>query len=219
MGPDAVYTMFQIDGRNAAACFTLQSRERAQGIPPHWQLYVAVNDADQAAAKIAPSGGMLVEGPFDVMDFGRMVVLRDSTGAFVSMWQSKTHPGIGIEHVPGTLSWADLITPDQDRAARFYRQVFGWEMDPGREHSGYLHIRNGDKHIGGIPPAGPGTPPGPPHWLVYFRVQDCDRSAAQAQDLGATVLAPSTAMEGVGRWSVLADPQGAAFAVFQPAHH
>jgi hypothetical protein len=88
---------------------------------------------------------------------------------------------------------------------------------PG-EHdtSGYLHIKNGDKFIGGIPPAAHRNPNAPPHWLLYFFVEDCDASAAKAKELGAKLHMEPMTMEGVGRMAIVADPQGAVFALFQP---
>ncbi len=218
MGPNEVYTMFGLEGRNAGACYKLNSEMLARGVPPHWLLYVSVAGADEAAAKAAAAGGKVLAPPFDVMEFGRMAVLQDPAGAAIAAWQPKLHQGTGIEGVPGTLCWADLMTPGQSDAAKFYEAVFGWHAEPGKDNSGYLHIRNGEKHIGGIPPAGQGDPNAPPHWLVYFLVRDCDASTARAKEGGATIYMSPMTMEGVGRWSVVADPQGAVFALFQPAH-
>lgn len=53
----------------------------------------------------------------------------------------------------------------------------------------------------------------PPHWLVYFAVGDCEGTTALAQSLGGAVRMPPSDAAGVGRFSVLADPQGAVFAV------
>jgi predicted enzyme related to lactoylglutathione lyase len=216
MGPNEVYTMFSLDGRQTGACYTLRPDMRAQGVPPHWLPYVAVTSADETAAKVAPAEGRLTCPPFNVMEFGRMTVILDPAGAAIATWQPKMHRGTGIEGEPGTLCWADLMTPDPARAAKFYGDVFGWQTDPGT--SGYLHIRNGDKFIGGIPPAEHRSPNAPPHWLSYFLVENSDASTDKAKQAGANVLMPPTSMEGVGRWSVIADPQGAVFALFQSAH-
>ena len=51
MGPGEVYTLFKLDGRDAGAGCSLRPEERSQGIPPHWLLYIAVNNADATAAK------------------------------------------------------------------------------------------------------------------------------------------------------------------------
>jgi hypothetical protein len=104
---------------------------------------------------------------------------------------------------------------DPERAKQFYSGLFGWELLLGeKDPSGYLHIKNGGKFIGGIPPAQHRDPGTPPHWLSYFYVRDVDESAKKAQNLGAKIYAPATTIEGVGRMAVLADPQGAVFALF-----
>src|SRR5262249_50716061 len=108
-------------------------------------------------------------------------------------------------------------TPDQNAASDFYSKTFGWKIAPG-EHdtSGYLHISNGDEFIGGIPPAAHRNPNAPPHWLLYFQVDNCDASTAKAKELGAKVHLEPMTMEGVGRWSIIGDPHGAVFSLFQP---
>jgi len=218
MGPGSVYTIFSLDGRNTGACYTLEPDLMKMGVPPHWLLYVTVTDADQTAAKVAPAGGKLFKEPFDVMELGRMAVIQDPTGAVIAIWQPKLHTGVGIEGVPGTLCWADLMTPNPDIAVKFYESVFGWKVEAGKDASGYLHIKAGDKFIGGIPPAAHRNPNVPPHWLAYFLVSDCDASTAKAKEAGANICVAPMSMEGVGRWSVIADPAGAVFALFQSAH-
>jgi uncharacterized protein len=145
-----------------------------------------------------------------------MAVLQDPTGAVFCAWQPKRNQGIGIAGVDGTLCWADLSTPDPERAGKFYSAVFGWKLEKGeKDPSGYLHIKNGEHFIGGVPPAAHRDPKMPAHWLIYFLVSDPDATAAKAAKLGGKVLMPPTAMAGVGTWAVLADPQGGAFAVFK----
>ena len=205
-----------MDGRDAAAAYTIRPDDRAQGVPPHWMLYIAVQSVDDAAARAGQLGGKVIEPPFDVFDAGRMALMADPTGAIFSLWQPKKNPGTGIAGVPGTLCWADLSTPDPDTAKRFYERLFEWKIAPGEhDHSGYLHIQNGEQFIGGIPPAGNRDAHSPPHWMPYFLVAGCDATTAKAQQLGAKVfLAPMT-LEKAGRFAVLADPQGAVFAIFQ----
>jgi predicted enzyme related to lactoylglutathione lyase len=219
MGPGSFYTMFQLDGRNTGAAYTIDPKNMP-GVPPNWTLYVAVTDADDAAAKATKAGGSILGGPFDVAEFGRMAVLQDPTGAVFCVWQPKSHPGIGLAGVPGTLCWADLSTPDMAAAKSFYEAVFGWQLTLGEhDSSGYLHIKNGEHFIGGIPPAQFRNPNAPPHWLSYFLVADSDAATAKAKELGARVYVEPTSMENVGRWSVVADPQGAVFALFQAFEH
>ena len=58
--------------------------------------------------------------------------------------------------------------------------------------------------------------PIPPHWLVYFAVEDCDAAVQKASGLGANVIKPAEDIPGVGRFAILKDPQGAAFALLKP---
>jgi predicted enzyme related to lactoylglutathione lyase len=218
MGPNDFYTIFKLQGRDAAAGCTLRPEERSQGVPPHWMIYIAVDSADAAAAKAQQLGGKVLAPAFDVMDAGRMAVIQDPTGAIFCPWQANKSAGIGIAQVNGTLCWADLSTSDTKRASNFYSGLFGWQLisDP-KDPSGYLHIKNGDQHIGGIPPASYRQPGVPAHWMAYFQVDDVDATANKAKETGAKLHLPPMTMEGVGRMSVVADPQGAVFAIFKSA--
>jgi hypothetical protein len=216
MGADQVYTIFNLEGRAAAAGYTIHGPMMEQGVPPHWLLYVATEGADASVGKVTAAGGKVLAGPLDVYDFGRMAVFVDPTGASFAVWQAGKNAGTGITGVPGTLCWADLSTPDQAGGTAFYGAVFGWEATPGEDKSGYLHIKNGEQFIGGIPAAHQRDAKAPPHWMPYFQVADCDASVAKAKALGAAVFMEAMTMEGVGRFAVVADPQGAAFSVFQP---
>ena len=63
MGPNEVYTTLQLGGRAAAALYNMRPEMRAQGIPPHWMSYVAVEDADQTAARASQLGGTIIVMP------------------------------------------------------------------------------------------------------------------------------------------------------------
>ncbi len=216
MGPSEVYTVFRLDGRDAAAAYTQRQDERDHHVPPHWDLYIAVSNADDAGAQAARLGGKVCAPAFDVGDIGRMAVLQDPTGAYFCVWQAKKQAGLGITGVNNSFCWADLSTPDPATAAKFYSGLFGWKLDKGeKDPSGYLHIKSGEKYIGGIPPAEHRDPKIPAHWLVYFDVADVDASTTKARQMGAQVHMPPREMEGVGTWSIVADPQGAVFALFK----
>ncbi|MGA2184195.1 MAG: VOC family protein [Bryobacteraceae bacterium] len=218
MGPGEFYTIFRLEDRDVAAGYTMRKDEREHGAPPHWNLYIAVESADVAAARASELGGKVLAPAFDVFDAGRMAILQDPSGAVFHAWQPLKHTGIGISNVHGAFCWADLNTGDVAAASAFYSGLLGWKLEAGeKDPSGYLHIKNGDSFIGGVPPAEHRAPNAPPHWLLYFEVADCDASAAKATELGARPIVPPMSMEGVGRMSVIADPQGAVFALFAPA--
>jgi predicted enzyme related to lactoylglutathione lyase len=127
------------------------------------------------------------------------------------------HKGIELFGEEGALCWADLSTPDPDTAKTFYEALFDWKIAPGQhDPSGYLHIQNGDDFIGGIQTVAQRNPHAPPHWLIYIQTADCDGAVLKAQSLSARVLMPPVSIPNTGRFAVLADPQGAVFALYEP---
>jgi predicted enzyme related to lactoylglutathione lyase len=218
MGPGEFYTMFQIEGKNASAAYTMRPEERVHGAPPHWKLYIAVENADTAATRAAELGGKVLVAPFDVMDAGRMAIIQDPGGAIFCVWQANQHQGLEITGVDGALCWADLNVPEPTAVETFYAGLFGWRLEVSTsDSSGYLHIKNGDEFIGGIPPVKDQGRKIPPHWLVYFQVSDVDAAAGKAQSLGAQFHVLPMTIEKVGRFAIMADPQGAVSSIFTPA--
>jgi uncharacterized protein len=219
MGPNDFYTMFQIDGRDVGAAYTLRPDQRAHGVPAHWNLYVAVENADTASSRATELGAKVLAPAFDVFDVGRMAVLQDPTGAAFSVWQAKRHSGFGIKGVHGTFCAADLSTSDQEEASRFYERLFGWRIgkeDENPAHN-YYHLFNHDEFIGGILPPAFRNPETPSYWQIYLQVADCDAVCAKAKNLGVNLYMPPMKVEDIGRMAVMADPHGAVFAVFEVA--
>lgn len=112
----------------------------------------------------------------------------------------------------GRFVWHDLLTSDVQVASSFYASIAGWKYEPGRD--GALMIRSETEEIGRIAPMPPSAAGAPPHWLGYVAVQDVDEMARRATELGGRIVVPGTDVPGVGRFAVLADPQGAVFAIF-----
>lgn len=217
MGPEAVYRMPQIRGRDIAGMSGLQPEQRAQGVPPHWLSYVSVADADATSAKIGAAGGAVVMPPFDVMDVGRMAIAQDPTGAMFALWQPRSHPGYRVAAEHGSICWTELATPDPSKAGAFYTQVFGWTPQAWEGAMPYTMFQNEGQSICGmfqLPAEMAGVPP---HWMPYFAVDDCDASAALGQQLGGTMIMPPTDIPEIGRFATLQDPQGAVFSVIKLA--
>ena len=211
MGSNGLYTIFKLGGRDVASGYTLMQQLHAAGVPPHWAAYVAVDNADDAAAKATSLGGKIITGPFDVMEFGRMAVISDPQGAAFSVWQAKQHIGAGVLSEPGALGWTQLNAATPESAKPFYTGLFGWTYrdDPMPWGVYTTWLRSGEI-AGGMLPMPPEVK-APSHWLSYFVTKDVDRAHAQAAALGAQTHVGPTDLPGGGRFAVLADPQGAAF--------
>lgn len=210
-GPDMIYTMLRLNGRDAGALYELEKAQRERGVPPHWNTYVSVESADDAAKKAKELGATVIMNPFDVMEAGRMAVLQDPTGAVFCVWEAKKNIGAEVVNETGALCWCELDTNDTDSAGRFYTKLFGWTT---KESPEYTEFNRGGTPIGGMMRIPKEWGDVPPNWLPYFAVSDCDATAAKAMELGGSVTVPPTDIPNVGRFAVLQDPQGAVFAVY-----
>jgi predicted enzyme related to lactoylglutathione lyase len=203
--------MMQIGGKDVAAISAQPQQQREAGVPPLWNSYVSVEDADATAERAAELGATVHAPPFDVLDVGRMAVIQDPQGAFFEIWQPKQHFGAALVNEPGALAWNELQSPDIDASAAFYSQLFGWAANPFEgSPDPYLVIMNGDRANGGIRPLTEGSPP---NWLVYFAVDDIDTGLAKAEELGGTKLAGPIDIN-IAKIGIVQDPQGAVFALY-----
>jgi predicted enzyme related to lactoylglutathione lyase len=217
MGPDMTYTMFRVGGSDVAGAYELMKEQLAAHVPPHWMLYVKVESADASAARAVQLGGVQIVAPSDIPGVGRFAVLQDPAGARISIFQPGPNPGFTSFGDVGALCWADLNSGDPEKASKFYANWLGWTYETGKD--GYRHILNGageENMIGGIPPQMHAPPGTPSHWMSYIRVADCKATAARAAELGAATIMAADTMPDVGVIAVLADPQGAVFALYQP---
>lgn len=219
MGPDGVYTMFQLNGHDTGAAYTLPAKLVAQGVPPHWNVYFATADVDVSAARVSELGGTLVQPPFDVMDVGRMAICKDPGGAVFSLWQARSHRGAAVLNENNAVCWSELATWDTARAREFYVGLFGWQTKGAVNMATYIEFSAGGQARGGLLPMDEQWRGMPSHWGIYFQVQDCDAAVTQAQALGAAVRYGPFSAPGIGRLALLADPQGAGFSLItlQPA--
>lgn len=212
-----VYLIGRIEGDSTAGISG--QMPGTEGHPPFWSVYLSVDDVDATTAKVEAAGGKVEAAPFDVMEQGRMSAIQDPTGARVNLWQPKSNPGIGRANEHGTLVWNELVTPEVDKALGFYESVVGITGEPmadlPADAPAYVVLKNVDgEDVGGACP--PPTEGLPPHWNVYFNVDDTDATVARAGELGGTTVAPAFDVPGVGRMALLADPQGAMFNVMTP---
>jgi hypothetical protein len=228
--PGERFFVATIQGRSAAGIGELPADH-----PPvsSWNTYVAVTSADDAVAKVQAAGGEVLAPAFDVVDAGRMAILKDPQGAAFCVWQAGRTKGARLVNEHGAVNFNTLQTSDVEAAKRFYGDVFGWKTLsfgaaefwtlPG--YGDYLEtlnpgMRKGieDMGVGGfedvvarLEPLGEDQQP---HWHVTFAVDDADAAAAKAAELGGRVLAGPLDAPWV-RMAVLADPQGTTFTASQ----
>ncbi len=198
-----------------------------------WNTYIAVTSADEAVSKVSAAGGEVLAAAFDVVDAGRMAILRDPQGAVFCVWQAGRTKGAKVVNEHGAVNFNTLRTTNLEAAKKFYGEVFGWTTLslagaefwtlPG--YGDYLETivpgtRKGAAELGAagfedvVAVLEPLKGDEPPNWHVTFAVNDADAAAASAVKLGGKVLVPPLDAPFV-RLTVLADPEGTPFTASQ----
>jgi hypothetical protein len=215
-GAGGTYSMALVGGEPVAAITSQQPQEAEHGVPPHFNNYVSVEDADATLARVKDLGGSTLGAAFDVEGAGLIGVVTDPTGATLFLWQPKEHVGAGRVNEPGCLTWNELGTTDPDAAARFYTELFGWGTQRMEGPGGsYVIVKVGERSNGGIREQSPDERQAgiPPNWLPYIVVESADSAVAKAEELGGGVLMGPMDLPNQNRIAALRDPQGAAFAL------
>lgn len=208
------YSMAFKGERSVAAVFARP--DDMQQIPPHWNSYITVNDLEATVQSWQDQGGTVVMPICDIMDSGRMAMVKDPTDGIVGLWQAKEFFGAGLVNEVNTFCWTELQTRGADKAAEFYQAVFGWELEVDEKPPNYIttsvkgHMNCGmfDMDKAKLPAEIPSS------WAVYFNVADLDESLAAVNRLGGKVLMDPIDIE-PGRFTTVMDPQGATMALMQ----
>jgi predicted enzyme related to lactoylglutathione lyase len=206
------YRLAQLGGSPTAGMMP----QMQEGQPVAWTTYISVDDAEDIAAAVKDAGGNVIVEPFEVLDLGKMAVFADPNGAVFGVWEPGTFAGAGIVNEPGAISWNELNTRDLAGAKSFYGALFDWGFeDIEMEDAGtYTSFKLGDRMVGGILDLNERGVPDevPPHWQVYFAVEDTDATIDKAKQNGGGVMLEPVDVP-AGRFAILADPQGASFGV------
>lgn len=209
------YTLFRADGRDACGLYELSPDQRAQKVPPHWLVYVTVDDAEATARRAKALGGRIVVDAYDVVALGRMAILIDPTGAMFALWEKGTHAGMSIAAgEPGSLCWCELMTPNLNVAASFYAELFGWTVEI--EEAGamrHARCRIGDMPIADLMAIASSHGRVPPHWLAYFAVDDCMKANERIAAAGGRTLVAPAPLSGGSVFAIARDPEGAVFGI------
>jgi predicted enzyme related to lactoylglutathione lyase len=212
MGGPEPYAMIQ----NGSAGIGGYAKSPA-GAPPQWLSYLSVDDVDASYRAALAAGAKSLMAPANYGGAGRAATLADPTGAVFSLWKGAQDDPADTDSTPtGGWFWNELTTQDDRAALAFYEKVFGYSHDEMPMAQGsYFLLKQGATMRGGLCKAMQASTPA--MWMQYVVVEDCDAAAAKAKGLGATIVVPPADIPGVGRFSMLADPQGAVLAVMKPA--
>ncbi|HEY3014197.1 MAG TPA: VOC family protein [Nocardioides sp.] len=124
-----------------------------------------------------------------------------------------------VSDTPGAPCWIDLFTPDADRAAAFYRDLFGWtSTEPVAEFGGYRTFEHRGRPIAGLMP-NDGTFGTANGWSIYLETDDAAATVERAREHGGKVVFEADSVGDLGVQAFVVDPAGAGIGVWQPGLH
>lgn len=210
----SVYSMAFKSDRTTAALFA--TPDDMQQVPPHWNSYINVKDLDATVKTWQDHGGTVEMPACDIMNSGRMALVKDPTGAVVGLWQPKEFFGAGLVNEINTFCWAELQTRGADKAADFFKAVLGWELEVDKKPPNYISTKVKGHYNCGMFDMDKANLPGdiPSTWAVYFNVEDLDKSLEIVNRLGGKALMDPIDIE-PGRFTTIMDPQGAVVTLMQ----
>jgi uncharacterized protein len=201
-GDKGTYSTCRLAGRAVAGLY-----DRAEA--PGWGSYLSVEDVDSATRRAEELGASVLVAPFDTPGGGRVSTVRDPAGAAVSLSRPGEDLAAEVVNQDGAWTWNELVSGDLAAARDFYVELLGWSADDAPGSFPRTTFTLGDLLVGGGHAPAPQEDP-TPRWSVAFWVADADQAAARTQELGGTVLLPPMDIP-VGRFTIVADPQGAVF--------
>ena len=209
--PDGgVYTLIGPEGAWVAG---VQSHcEQETGPFQGWLSYVNVDDVDAAAARARELGGRVVAEPHDIPEVGRSAVLADPEGALFALMRF-AQPSEDPEDPRGSFCWRELMVRDVEKAQAFYAGVLGWSAQAMEGMDGYWMFAAGERVVGGLMAIGAEMGPAPAMWTPYLTVDEVDRQAERATQLGGKLCLSPTDVPGVGRFCIVTDPAGGTLAL------
>lgn len=180
-----------------------------------WLVSVSVDDVDAAAAAVIDAGGKVLEAPRTAPDRGRFAIVEDDQEAVVVLLRSAQGDPPDRRSTDNEWIWAELWTPDPNRAAEFYRSTVGYDVKTITASGGseyVLLVHDGKPKTGIVRMPWDKVEP---HWLPYLRVADVSDTVARVEAAGGAVLvAPSEEFDD-GSVAIVSDPTGGVFAIQQ----
>jgi uncharacterized protein len=189
-----------------------------EGQPPAWTTYISVDYADPISRAIQENGGTMIAAPMAVKSFGRLALFTDPEGAFFGIWEPADFAGAELVNERGAVGWNELESRDPARAKEFYGAVFGWDfVDHDMGEMTYTEWQVDGKAVGGMADVNGRIPDEvPAHWMTYFGSVDTDEAVDKIKELGGQVMFGPIDIP-AGRFAMVTDPAGAAFAVMEPS--
>ena len=217
--PNNDYTVLSAGQTGIGGIMALPPEASAQGTPPCWTGYIAVDDVDACAEKIKVAGGTIHRAANDIPDVGRFALVADPHGAVFIIFKPNSSEPMppAAPGTQGLVGWNELHAGDGIKAFDWYAKLFAWtkseDMDMGAMGI-YRLFATGGEPVGGMMTKVPDMPM--PFWSYYFNVDALDGAIERTVKGGGKVLNGPMEVPGPMWVANCQDPQGAAFSMVAP---
>ena len=195
-----------------AGIASMDDEQIASGVKPSWSVQLLVDDIEEITERTTDFGGSVAAAPAKVGEYGIGAEIADPTGGRVNIWQA-FQSGPTIKHEHGSMQWCELMTPDLQAAADFYRVLLRMKTEPMEMPDGSVNsiMSTADGPVMGISTLGDLSDElisrlGGPTWVVYFNVDDVDAAADRALQHGGELPDPPWDVPNIGRMAWIYDP-------------
>lgn len=189
-------------------------------MPSHWGSYILVKNCDDAVEVARKLKAKIVKEPFDVMEAGRMAVIKDPEGAFLNLWENKGHAGAAVQdQTHGAVCWHELLVKDPKNCLPFYAGLLGWSAEISQfDGQEYYSLKQPDKTpVGSMMPIC-SEMTCPPAWATYFTVSDLEKAMDYIKKNGGKIHFGPHEVHGMGYFACCEDATGAHFSIFEFSH-
>ena len=199
------YTVVLNNGQAIAGIVNVRSKDSKEHTA-RWLASLSVPDVDQAAAFVKESGGIIHEGPVDMKNRGRGVLVSDPHGAQVLLLHSLGGDPVDTEPSMGSWLWVELWSKTPEDSVAFYEKLGGYRAVQGDEGDSNYWFLWRDKWRAGvrqIPFDGMEV-----RWIPTVRVNDTVLISERAEKLGGRVLVKPREVSIGGSAALIEDPVG-----------
>ena len=214
------YSMAMVNDVATAAIYELAPGQIRPETEQEWHVYVTVDDIDSVLDNVRKRGDKALTEATDVDRAGWVAVIEDPTGCQTTIWQPGEFQGSLIRAEPGALTWTEHVTTDLEQSVSFYKDALGiaTATAPQGKLNDYAMWIVDDSPVAGMfqwpdEMIADGVPS---MWFAYFQVADLDAAVDYVKASGGKPMADAPAVNAIGRFIVLRDPQGADFCAIEP---
>lgn len=210
------YIIFTLNNKPVAAIYELMPEQKQANLPPYWGSYIEVENIEEVLQKAEQLGAKIINKATEVSNEGKFAVVSDPEGAVFCLWQSRDYKGSAYKYQHGSLCWNELGARNPSAHEHFYNNLFGWTSKTTIMGMGpYTVYSIGETATAGMYQMSEEMKEIPPHWLVYFEIENMDKAMEFITAKGGEILMPKLFIESVGYYAIARDPQGAVFGLVQ----